>query len=100
MICQNSEWLAWPPPLFRTAVRIASGMASRLAISSSIGLPWNCGMILESVVEVRDVSLVMFRMMDLHRLGVDVGLERAVVVRERRQGVFGHGVVLKSRSSG
>ena len=53
------------------------------------------GMILECVVEVCDISLVMFRMMDLHRFGVDVGLERAVVVRQRRQGVVGHGVVLR-----
>ena len=26
MISQKSEWLAWPPPLFRTAVRLSSGM--------------------------------------------------------------------------
>ena len=36
----------------------------------------------------------MLRMMDFHRLGVDVRLERAIVVRQGRQGVFGHGVVL------
>jgi hypothetical protein len=35
MICQNSEWLAWPPPLLRTAVRMSSGTAFRLLISSS-----------------------------------------------------------------
>ena len=32
---QNSEWLAWPPPLLRTAVRIASGSAFRSLIRSS-----------------------------------------------------------------
>src|SRR5206468_10745832 len=31
---QKSEWFAWPPPLFRTAVLIASGMAARLLASS------------------------------------------------------------------
>ena len=98
MICQNSEWLACPPPLFRTAVRIASGTASRCAIRSSIVLPWSCGMVLERVVEVRDVGLVVLRVMDLHRLGVDVRLERPVVIRQGRQGVFGHGVVLTSWS--
>ena len=25
MICQNIEWFTWPPPLLRTAVRMASG---------------------------------------------------------------------------
>ena len=34
--------------------------------------------------------------MDFHRLGIDVGLERAVVIRQRRQGIFRHGVVLKN----
>src|SRR4051794_39158435 len=32
---QNSEWLAWPPPLLRTAVRIASGSPLRSLIRSS-----------------------------------------------------------------
>src|SRR6202022_445804 len=36
MIFQNMEWFKWPPPLFRTAVRIASGTRSRLFINSSI----------------------------------------------------------------
>ena len=31
MIVQNIEWLAWPPPLLRTAVRMSSGTFSRLA---------------------------------------------------------------------
>src|SRR3977135_499132 len=30
MIFQNIEWFQWPPPLFRTAVRIFSGTLSRL----------------------------------------------------------------------
>ena len=31
MICQNMVWLAWPPPLLRTAVRIVSGTLAELA---------------------------------------------------------------------
>ena len=38
MISQKSEWFAWPPALFRTAVRLSSGMRSRLASTSSTGL--------------------------------------------------------------
>ena len=45
------------------------------AIKSSMGLALELGMIFECVVEIGDVSLVVFRVMDLHRLGVDVGLE-------------------------
>ena len=33
--CQNNEWFACPPPLLRTAVRDASGTASRFEITSS-----------------------------------------------------------------
>ena len=29
MISQKSVWLAWPPPLLRTAVRMLSGTLSR-----------------------------------------------------------------------
>src|SRR6266508_1943181 len=28
---QNREWLRWPPPWLRTAVRLSSGIESRLA---------------------------------------------------------------------
>src|SRR5687768_14812513 len=38
IVSQNKEWLAWPPPLLRTAVRALSGTASRLASRSSIDL--------------------------------------------------------------
>src|SRR5215210_678591 len=34
-ICQNIEWLACPPPLLRTAVRISSGTESSSAIRTS-----------------------------------------------------------------
>jgi hypothetical protein len=44
MIFQNIEWLMWPPPLLRTAVRIFSGtMAQLFANSSSIVLPARSG---------------------------------------------------------
>ena len=36
-VSQKSEWLAWPPPLLRTTVRIPSGTFSRSAISFSTG---------------------------------------------------------------
>ena len=44
MICQNMLWLAWPPPLLRTAVRIASGTLFRLRIKSSTLMfsNWRC----------------------------------------------------------
>ena len=35
MICQNIEWLEWPPPLFLTAVLMSSGTESRFAMSCS-----------------------------------------------------------------
>src|SRR5262249_2484359 len=34
-IVQNMEWLIWPPPLFRTAVRMFSGTIVQLLASSS-----------------------------------------------------------------
>src|SRR6478672_4595123 len=35
IIVQNSEWLLWPPPLLRTAVRIFSGTIAQLLASNS-----------------------------------------------------------------
>ena len=92
MIVQNSEWFAWPPPLFRTAVRIASGKALRLAISCSIGLPWCSGWSFKRGVEIVDVGLMVLVVMELHRLGTDMRFQGSVVIRQRRHGVFGHGV--------
>jgi hypothetical protein len=37
MISQKKLWFAWPPALFRTAVRISSGSESRLCRTSSTG---------------------------------------------------------------
>ena len=79
---QNSEWLAWPPPLLRTAVRMASGSAFRSLIRSSTLLRLQVGMRLERGVQVVDVGLVMLAVVDLHRLRVDVRLERVERVRQ------------------
>ena len=95
MICQKSEWLACPPPLFRTAVRIAFGQRVQVGDQLLDRLALMIRMILERVVQVVDISRMVLVVMDLHRLGVDVRLEGAVVVGQRRQGVFGHGVVLQ-----
>ena len=43
IVCQNCEWLKCPPPLFRTAVRIASGTLFRSFNSSSSGLSASAG---------------------------------------------------------
>jgi hypothetical protein len=52
-----------------------------------VGLP------LDGPVDVIDVSLVMFRVMDLHGARVDVGLERIIGIRQLRQFV-GHWILL------
>jgi hypothetical protein len=36
MISQKSVWLAWPPPLLRTAARLSSGIESMLVSTVSI----------------------------------------------------------------
>ena len=74
------------PDGFGHRVQVRDQVLDRLALKLR--------MVLERVVEVGDVGLVVLRVVDLHRLGVDVRLERSVVVRQRRQGVFGHDVVL------
>ncbi len=43
MICQNIEWLRCPPPLLRTAVRIASGTVLMPFTSSSMLLDASSG---------------------------------------------------------
>ena len=99
MICQNIEWLACPPPLFRTAVRIDSGNGVEVRDQVLDRLALMVRMVLERVVQVRDISLVVLAVVNLHGLGVDVRLEGAIIVRQRRQGVFRHGVVLSRWSN-
>ena len=48
MICQNSEWLAWPPPLLRTAVRIAFGQRVQVRDQLLDRLALVLGMVLEA----------------------------------------------------
>ena len=54
-------------------------------IRSSSDLLGELGRLLDRRVQVVDVRLMMLAVMDLHRLRVDVRLERVVGVRERRQ---------------
>ena len=84
MISQNIVWLAWPPPLLRTAVRMSSGTVLMPLSRSSTLLLLQVGVLLERGVQVVDVGRVMLVVVDLHRLFVDVRLERVVVVRQRR----------------
>ena len=50
MIVQKNEWLACPPPLLRTAVRISSGTAFRLLIKSSIDFEARSGLSLSALL--------------------------------------------------
>src|SRR5919197_4320588 len=51
------------------------------------------GMLVERGVQVVDVCLMMLPVVDLHRRGVDVGLQRPEIVRQWRQGLR-HGPLL------
>src|SRR5439155_8757289 len=59
------------------------------------GLGLQTGLTLQGLVEVGNVSAVMFVMMDLHRLGVDVRLKCVKRVRQRGHGKC-HGFILQS----
>src|SRR5205823_2685371 len=52
------------------------------------------GMLVERGVQVVDVRLVMFPVVDLHGLGVDIGFQRPEIVRQWRQGLR-HGPLLR-----
>src|ERR1041385_186689 len=56
MISQKIEWLKWPPPLFRTTVRMSSGTASRSLSSCSIVLSPSSGCL--SIAPFRLVTYV------------------------------------------
>ena len=83
MMVQNIEWLACPPPLLRTAranvfrhfVQIGDQLLDRLI--SQIGA-------FERLVQIVDIRLVMLVVMDFHRLGIDVGLQRIERIRQLR----------------
>ena len=46
------------------------------------------GMVRQSLIELGDVGLVMLAMVDLHGLGIDVGLQRIERVAQRGQLVW------------
>ena len=88
MIVQKSEWLAWPPPLLRTAVRIASGTIVEVGEDRLDRGVRPRPVPVERLVGVVDVGLVVLVVVDLHRARVDVRLERVEVVRKfgKREG--------------
>ena len=80
IISQNIVWLTWPPPLFRTGVRIASGSASMLAMSSSTDFFCRSGCGSSAAFRLVTYARVVLVVMDPHRLLVDVRLQGGVVV--------------------
>ena len=84
MICQNIVWFTWPPPLLRTAVRMSSGTRVDAADQILGALLLQLGMLLQRGVQVVHVRRMMLVVVNLHRLLVDVRLERGVVVGQRR----------------
>ena len=52
------------------------------------------GMFVQRGVQIDDVRLVVLAVMDLHRLGIDVRLERRIIIRQRRQRMTLHGLLL------
>jgi hypothetical protein len=81
---QNSEWLAWPPPLLRTAVRMFFGNDGEVVGQQfADGLAGQFGRRFERLVQVRHVSVMVLAVVNLHGLLVDVWLERFGRVRQR-----------------
>ena len=75
---QNREWLAWPPPLLRTAGLDTAGRVAHQVVDVHVGL----GRAGHGGVQVCHVCGVVPVVMDLHRAGVDMGLESSEIVRE------------------
>ena len=75
MSFQKKEWFQCPPPLLRTAS--ADRFRHRADALAKIvdALRREVGVVLQRVVEVRDVGVVMLAVMDFHRLRIDVRLE-------------------------
>ena len=59
--------------VFRNRIQILDQVLDRFV--------FQVGLAFDRVVQVRDVRLMMLGVMDLHRLRVDVRLERVVIVR-------------------
>ena len=98
MICQKSEWFAWPPALLRTAVRIVLRHDLDLREHALDGAVGPLGAV-ERLVRVVDVGLVVLAVVDLHRPRVDVRLQRGVVVRQCGK-LEGHPFLLVSTPAG
>ena len=67
---------------FGNGVKIGDELFKRLRLKVRV--------ILQGIVQVGDVCLMMLAVVDLHRLGVDMGLERGKIIRQWRQGEFTH----------
>ncbi len=78
---KNISWLACPPPLFRTTVRMSSGTRLKSAISSTTESEESSGMLLQGRIQLVDVGLVVFRVVNLHGPGVDVRFQRVIGIR-------------------
>ena len=77
MIFQNIEWLMWPPPLLRTAVRMFSGTMAQLFGQQFLdGLAGQVGRRFQRLVQIGHVRLVVLAMVNLHGHFVDVRLQR------------------------
>src|SRR5688572_29975722 len=76
-----------PVPAAVVANRRANGFGNAVYAPAQIidALALQLGRLLEGGIEVGDVRLMMLPVMDLHRLRVDMRLERGVVVWELRQ---------------
>ena len=70
------EWLAWPPPLLRTAPRTSAGHRVEIADEVLDRLAFEVRLAGDGLVDVGHVSAVMFIVMNFHRLRVDVRFER------------------------
>jgi hypothetical protein len=83
MMVQNRLWLAWPPPLLRTAgadvLRHLVDLAAE--VFDAHGFPLGPR---HRVVQIGDVGVVVLAMMNLHRHGVDVGFQRVVRIGQSR----------------
>jgi len=76
MIFQNIEWLMWPPPLLRTAVRMFSERWRSSSQQFLDGLARQSGGRFQRFVQVGDVRVMVFVVVDFHRHFVDVRLQR------------------------
>jgi len=90
---QKAVWLAWPPPLLRTVVRISSGTLARSRSRSSTDFAASSGGG-QGGIQVVDVGLVVLVVVDLHRLCVDERLQSGVVVGKRCEFVCHRGNLL------